>query len=205
MKAMLLTKLKITACFAMLMLLAGVGATGLTYQATAQQPKQGAEYLAPVASRPQADDLESLRLEMEALRKELRATRERVKALEEVAGARWGKGSPQEKVDPLMKGRPQKSVDTPWQKAELPKKADMPWSKTESPKQADTAWPKGTWQRKADMAWPKGKPQSVDPVADAEAALKKLRQDPTDRQAADELERALKRLKDREKSRPLPK
>jgi hypothetical protein len=41
-----------------------------------------------------------------------------------------------------------------------------------------------------------------DPVADAEAALKKLRQDPTDKQAADELERALKRLKDREKPRP---
>jgi hypothetical protein len=41
-----------------------------------------------------------------------------------------------------------------------------------------------------------------DPVADAETALKKLRQDPTDQQAADELERALKRLKEREKPRP---
>jgi hypothetical protein len=39
--------------------------------------------LAPVASRPQADELEALRLEIEALRKSLQATRDRVKTLEE--------------------------------------------------------------------------------------------------------------------------
>jgi RNA polymerase sigma factor (sigma-70 family) len=93
MKAMLLTKLKITACFAMLMLLAGVGATGLTYRAAAQQPKQVAGYGAALASRPQADDLEALRLEIEALRKSLQATRERVKTLEEeVRGLRASAG-----------------------------------------------------------------------------------------------------------------
>ena len=46
------------------------------------------------------------------------------------------------------------------------------------------------------------KETSSNPVADAEAALKKLREDPSDKEAADELERALKRLKDREKPRP---
>ena len=49
---------------------------------------------------------------------------------------------------------------------------------------------------------PKANTRHSDPVTDAEAALKKLRQDPTDKQAADELERALKRLKEREKPRP---
>ena len=36
-------------------------------------------------------------------------------------------------------------------------------------------------------------------MTEAEAALKKLRTDPNDKQAADALERALKRLKDRAK------
>jgi hypothetical protein len=38
-----------------------------------------------------------------------------------------------------------------------------------------------------------------DPLADAEAALQKLRQHPDDPQAADALERALRRLKERQK------
>jgi hypothetical protein len=49
---------------------------------------------------------------------------------------------------------------------------------------------------------PKGSTRHTDPVVDAEAALKRLRQDPSDKGAADELERALKALKEREKSRP---
>jgi hypothetical protein len=38
-----------------------------------------------------------------------------------------------------------------------------------------------------------------DPVAEAEAALKKLKEHPDDKQAADALEQALKRLKERTK------
>jgi hypothetical protein len=38
-------------------------------------------------------------------------------------------------------------------------------------------------------------------VSDAEAALKKLRANPSDKQATEALERALKRLKEREKPR----
>jgi hypothetical protein len=41
----------------------------------------------------------------------------------------------------------------------------------------------------------------ADPVADAEAALKKLRENPGDKQATEALERALKRLKEQEKPR----
>jgi hypothetical protein len=39
----------------------------------------------------------------------------------------------------------------------------------------------------------------ADPLAEGEAALKKLRQDPNDRQAAEALERAVRRLKERRK------
>jgi hypothetical protein len=41
--------------------------------------------------------------------------------------------------------------------------------------------------------------RTTDPVSDAEAALKKLRANPTDKHATEALERALKRLKEREK------
>jgi hypothetical protein len=86
MKAMLLSKLKMTMCAAALMVLAGVGASGLTYRATAEEPKRveyRKVYVSSADSRPATDDLEALRLEIESLRKELRATKERVKALEE--------------------------------------------------------------------------------------------------------------------------
>jgi hypothetical protein len=42
-------------------------------------------------------------------------------------------------------------------------------------------------------------PKAADPLAEAEAALKKLRERPDDKQAADVLEQALKRLKERAK------
>jgi RNA polymerase sigma factor (sigma-70 family) len=89
MKAMFLTKLKVTFCFAALALMTGVGATELTYRAMADEPKE----VAHVANRPQADDLESLRLEIESLRKELRATRERLKSLEEEVRGQRGRNA----------------------------------------------------------------------------------------------------------------
>jgi membrane fusion protein, multidrug efflux system len=88
MKAMLLTKLKITLCVTVLALMAFAGASGVAYRAVAQEKKQvesGSSAVGPSA----ADDLEALRLEnkalrleIEALRKSLQATRERVKTLE---------------------------------------------------------------------------------------------------------------------------
>jgi hypothetical protein len=180
MKAMLLTKLKVTACFAALMLLAGVGATGLTYRATAQDSTQGAGYLAPVSSRPQADDLESLRLEMEALRKSLQATRERVKTLEDEVRTLKGQGG--------MKGGSMMGMGK-----------GMPGMMGRGMGGPPGMRGAGQEMRSGPQG---GNVRPSDPVADAEAALKKLRQDPTDKRAADELERALKRLKEREKPRP---
>jgi RNA polymerase sigma factor (sigma-70 family) len=211
MKAMLLTKLKITACFAAMMLLAGVGATGLTYRAAAQEPKRESVYYGSlVAARQAPDDLESLRLEMEALRKELRATRERVKTLEDEVrtlkgpgGMRrggggagiWGGGSGAGPAGggPAGGGPGGRFGGTG---KSGPGGAGGPGGTGGSHRGGTITSP----ERPLDS----GKRLEIpsDPVADAEAALMKLRQDPTDKQAAEELERALKLLKEREKPRP---
>ncbi len=217
MKAMLLTKLKITACFAALMLLAGVGATGLTYRATAQQPKQEPAYANSfVAARQASDDLESLRLEIDALRKELRATRERVKTLEEEVrtlkgpgGTRrpgGGAGSRGGGVRPPGPGGGGPGAGGP--NAGLgggPGVGQFGGSGSGIGGPGGTGnYRRGTPQRNQGQQPQQGQIQESpsDPVADAEAALKRLRQDPSDKEAADELERALKLLKKREKPRP---
>jgi hypothetical protein len=49
---------------------------------------------------------------------------------------------------------------------------------------------------------PEKRPETAaDPVAEAEAALKKLRRDPSDKEATEALERALQRLKVKAKER----
>jgi RNA polymerase sigma factor (sigma-70 family) len=198
MKAMLLTKLKITACFAMLMLLAGVGATGLTYRATAQEPKREVGYQAPLASRPQADDLESLRLEIDALRKELRATRERVKVLEGEMRAM--------KENPGGTGR-----TTTGRMMNMKGAVGGPGSGGVGRGVGQGNGGPGVGGPGSGIGGPGGTGNfgpgkrleaPSDPVSDAENALKRLRQDPTDQKAAEELELALKLLKKREKPRP---
>jgi membrane fusion protein (multidrug efflux system) len=88
MKAMLLSKLKITVCVIVLALMAFVVASGVAYRAVAQETKPAAPTRSAVGQAA-ADDLEALRLEIkalrleiEALRKSLQATRERGKTLE---------------------------------------------------------------------------------------------------------------------------
>jgi RNA polymerase sigma factor (sigma-70 family) len=190
MKAMLLSKLKITACFGLLMLLTGIGATWLTYRATAQQPNQGVA----LASRSRTDELEALRLEIEALRKELRATRERVKTLEGEVGALKGQsGSRAGAMSPG--GDAMSRMMQPMGSGGMRGKGSgpmMPGSMGGSP---------GYKGAGHEM---RGGVRPADPVADAEAALKKLRQDPSDKQAAEELERALKLLKEQELRKPRP-
>jgi hypothetical protein len=142
------------------MLLAGAGATGVVYRATAQESKQGQPVYGsfqtnrgqgPRTERPQADDLESLRLEIDALRKELRAMRDRVKALE---------------------------------------------AKVERPQEQGGLF-------RYELVVPKpGAKGPADPLAGAEEALKRLRANPNDKQAAEVLERALKRLKEEGQRRP---
>jgi hypothetical protein len=181
MKAMLLTKLKITVCAAALMLLAGVGASGLTYRATAEQPRNAPVPTRTSQSRPQADDLEALRLEIEALRKSLQATRERVKTLESEVSALKGKsGGPAGMPGPGQ-----------------PTQGSVPGAQ---PGLGETAEP-----RKGPFNFPLVGTAFLlpaDTVSELEDAVKRLRNDPKDKQAAEALERALKRLKEREKPKP---
>ncbi len=193
-KAMLLTKLKVTVCFGALMLLTGLGATGLTYRATAQPPKQGVGYGVPSAgraeSRPQADDLEALRLEIEALRKSLQATRERVKALEgEVSALKGQRGGPAGMMGGGMRS------------AGMTQPGMMPAGMT-PPGIAG-----GGGVRPPGMGIDAGMgamtPRPSDDLAsELEAALKKLKANPDDKQAIKAVERALKLLKERDKSKP---
>jgi RNA polymerase sigma factor (sigma-70 family) len=186
-KAMLLTKLKITACAAALMLLAGISMTGLTYQATGQPFNPGPDDGIARESRPAADDLESLRLEIEALRKELRATRERVKALEVKVDGPRGRGAGATEASPRPKEAKGKWSDSPFGGKEKPA---SPFGK------------KGSFDDKGirtaeDPSGGKEKRTTEDPFAIAEEALKRLRRNPDDEKAAEDLERALRRLKPR--------
>ncbi len=209
-KAMFLSKLKMTMCAGGLMLLAGVGATGMTYRATAGEERQGnAVFRNRVIEerRPQADDLEALHLEIEALRKSLQATRERVKTLESEVSALKGQrqgpqgtgtgGRPGSKpagpTSGIQGGQPGQGVGGPPQgggPGVLPTLPGPPRSILR------------------DGAGIRPKPKT-DPVADAENALKKLQENPGDKEATEALERALQRLKERDKQnqpgeRPIP-
>jgi RNA polymerase sigma factor (sigma-70 family) len=131
---------------------------------------------APKAERPLADDLEALRMEVEALRKSLQATRERVKMLETEVKAVRGKeaASPKEqKVGERLQNK---------------------W--LEDMVAAEEGVTSNYYKRLNAF---RKMLETEDPLADAEAALKKLRQDPKDKQAADALERSLQRLKERAK------
>jgi RNA polymerase sigma factor (sigma-70 family) len=175
MKAMLLTKLKVAAWVALLAVCAGGGAA---YQATATEPKQTADR--PQVARPVENELEALRLEIEALRKGLQATRERVMALETEVKALRPKGG----ALPIINSNPN------W--------INPNWNFN------PTDWEMGGWSGNLPgQPSQKARPKEVaDPVAEAEAALKKLRQDPSDKQATESLERALQRLKERAKPKP---
>jgi RNA polymerase sigma factor (sigma-70 family) len=147
----------------------GAGVVGLAYRTTAAEPGKTAG--APGgASLAAADDLEALRLEVEALRKGLDATRKRVKALEDEGQAIKDGARPEF-------SRPVKPTGQATDKAQ-------PFLK----------WAVNEVVRPVTMP-----AEPADPLAEAEAALKKLKERPDDKQAADALEQALKRLKERKK------
>jgi hypothetical protein len=218
MKAMLLSKLKITVCAAALMLAAGVGATGLTYRATAEQPA--------LTSRSQSDDLEALRLEIEALHKSLQATRERVKTLEGEVSALKGKsggpaggrgiggssgGLPGQRIGGGLGGSAGQGMGSSSGGPAVHRIGGLgePSGQGKGGVKANNKAGSGAGGRtigsdEFGLRWTIRRSttlldKTTDPVSDAEAALKKLRSNPGDKQATEELERALKRLKEREK------
>jgi RNA polymerase sigma factor (sigma-70 family) len=124
-----------------------------------------AEPAQPGAGRPLADELDELRLEVEALRKGLQATRDRVRSLEAGVQGLQGKRS--------FQGAGQE-LRTPSQSYRQAVESYAQWEQTMQ-----------TLRR----------PPAEDPVAEVEAALKMLRQNPKDQQAVGALEKALQRLK----------
>jgi RNA polymerase sigma factor (sigma-70 family) len=175
MKAMLLSKLKAISWVALLAVSISAGAIGVTYRPTASAAEEPA--------RSARDDLEALRLEIEALRKSLQATRSRVQTLEaEVA---------------TLKGRSEAQP--------TPKRAETTKAQPE-PKAAEVLLLEAAKRRQAAVEHLTRTRFTVllrDPLAEAEAALQKLKKDPSSKQtqqeAAEALERAAKKLRDRAK------
>jgi RNA polymerase sigma factor (sigma-70 family) len=174
-KAMFLSKLNMI-WGVLLAWVVGTGAVGLSYRpAAAQSPpsKESAQ-----VGRASANELEELRLEIAALRRGLEATRERVKILEGTLEALDRRNSgPGDAGKAVLFGE---AVDN---NPSLILRADG-------------------FVLDYTQVQPEFKPgQTADPLTAAESALKKLREHPGDKQAAEALERALKRLKEQSKSK----
>jgi DNA-directed RNA polymerase specialized sigma subunit len=184
MKAMFLTKLKITFCFAALALMTGVGATGLTYRATADEPLEVAQR----AGRPQADDLESLRLEIEALRKELRSTRERLKTLEEEVRGQKGRNAAEPRQE--LRSRTKEGV-----KSELSKELES--ARREIEKEMQSA----RREIEKEMKSIGGAEQINEILSTVEEELKKALEQIDDKQVTETLQKALKNLKTQKKTK----
>jgi RNA polymerase sigma factor (sigma-70 family) len=184
MKAMFLTKLKITFCFAALALMTGVGATGLTYRATAEQPREVAQR----ADRPQADDLESLRLEIESLRKELRATRERLKTLEEEVRGQKGRNTAEPK-------QPIRSQIKEQGSSELSKELEA--ARQEIERELKNA----RREIEKEMKSIGGAEQVNEILSTVEEELKKALEQIDDKQVGEALQKALKNIKIQKKTK----
>jgi RNA polymerase sigma factor (sigma-70 family) len=210
-KAMLLTKLKVASWAFGVVLLAGAGAVGLSYQRAAAQPAPQPRPAYEVAQgrnvtpalkvgRPAADDLESLRLEIEALRRELRATKETVRELQaevrgkKEVGTRLDRDEKElRRLDSLkLEGEKRKRLEMLQLEADNRRLLDLRKLEAEKLHRLDAA-------RREEAAAKAllGEKAAADPLAELEDAVKRLRKNPKDKQAAEALDRALRRLKER--------
>jgi RNA polymerase sigma factor (sigma-70 family) len=197
MKTMLLSKLKGFVAVAFVLFLSA-GAVGLTYRTGAAQP---APATPADGGRVTADDLDALRLEVEALRKGLQATRGRVKALEEelqaLKSARRAEGVgvnvQEQRAGSLLYGVGVNS-DAGLTGGIILNERNLDSGRAVrgAGQEVRIETAPGTQVQRYSATW-------REPLANAEAALQKLRKDPSDKQAVDALERALKRLKERAK------
>jgi RNA polymerase sigma factor (sigma-70 family) len=193
-KAMFWTKLKLVSAL-VLAILVGAGVGGWSYKVTAAQRQPSAQPQQPVqgerparrAERPLADELDALRLEIDALRKEVRVTQDRVKALEL-------RGRTQQGLNQIQRGAPDLHNKNNWP---VILDQQIPQIPTDLVGPFNLAVP----EDKARL----GSERLDNAFAEAEAALKKLRQNPGDKQAAQALEKATKRLKARTEETASPK
>jgi RNA polymerase sigma factor (sigma-70 family) len=176
-KAMFLAKLKVSAGVFLLAASVSAGAVGLTYRtATAQAPR------APAAQSVR-DEMEALRLEVEALRKGQQALRERVRELE-VGRQTQEAQALRERLQAELQARDQ--VVAQQLPAERERAAAEERVRFLSRVQAAPEASRVTVRWRALAA----------PVEEAEAALRKLREAPGDKEALAKLEGAVRRLKE---------
>jgi RNA polymerase sigma factor (sigma-70 family) len=190
-KAMFLSKIKALVAVAFV-LVASAGMVGLSYRPAAAE--QGD------APRALADELEALRLEVQSLRKSVDASRERIKALEgEVASLKGRPGATGLKKEVEVEVELRKLAD---EKA-LKDQPDLERARRAA--EAAAALRKFSDEKRLkDLTTLKEEKKAADPLAEAEAALKALREardTETQRRAADALEKALQRLKEQPKSK----
>jgi hypothetical protein len=203
--------------------LVSAGAIGLGYRAAAAPPGQAG------STRPPADELEELRLEVAALRKGLEATRARVKTLESELQTLKGRRAATDAAKGTLRHKfvevkpfadlDVSVVEQTEAEAALTKLRANPENRQavealEKALKAGTAGPAsaGAGDRgKARQDIARGfvdldadgridlfvaeQPTAAAALAEAEAALKKLRVNSNDKQAAEALEKALKQLK----------
>jgi RNA polymerase sigma factor (sigma-70 family) len=221
-KAMLASKLKAAAWGLLLAASVTAAGVGLTCRPAAAQPGAAADLAAANAPAPDKDDLDSLRREVQALREDLQAMRDRVKALE--AEQRASKGGAGNNPPAGGAGYPVKAPDGSAQPKgpgtnELPDGASRPKGADNLPgvgagKPPGAGYGGGEFGGPGPAALPPGSPgpkgaappdegkfigDDTDPAAAVDAALQKLRREPDNRQALEELERAVQRLKERAK------
>jgi hypothetical protein len=191
-KAMLLSKLK--SLGAVVLLVSASAAIGLSYRLASAQP--GPAGRAAPATRATADELEELWLEIAAVRQGLHATRERVKTLEEEIRALKTRGP--------APGGPMGGGGFGGMGGGFGGMGGMlgggggGMMGMRGGGGGGMMGKGGGRAANPDNAPPKSGAKALSPeaaLAEAEAALKKLRTDPSDKQAADALERALKRLR----------
>ena len=219
-KAMLLTKLKVASWAVGVVLLVGAGAVGVTYRAAAQDAPSRAlqqTYAALAAqqkTRAAPDDLESLRLEIEALRRELRATKDLVKELQaEVRGKKGAELKRESTLDMLKKVEAQRLEAEKLQRLdalkleaeklhrldslrlEADKRKRLDALKLEAEKLQRLEALKREEAAKAGLS----RKEASGPLAELEDAVKRLRQDPQDKRAAEAVDRALRRLREQPK------
>jgi RNA polymerase sigma factor (sigma-70 family) len=179
-KTMFLSKLKALVAVTFVMLISA-GMVGLSYRPAAAEPGD--------APRALADELEALRLEVQSLRKSVDATRERVKALEAEVQTSRERGAAAPKKETATS---KQAVPAYYGKVDV-KYEQQPATVYE---QAVTEYYKSAL---------KAAPKAPDPFAEAESALKALREArdaDAQRRAADALEKALQHLKERDVKSP---
>jgi RNA polymerase sigma factor (sigma-70 family) len=186
-KTMLLSKLKVVWIVALLVALAGgVGSVGYRSQAQAQRPQEGPVRAEEVNRAPRSlqDEVDELRLEVAALRKGLEATRQRVRELEgTVRGPKRALNMNADGIKTGTEGLPEGDVHR--------KAGDG------SPQPGKDKLHRTNIRHRAIEALGR----MNNPLDEAEEALKRLRARPDDQEAAQTLERALQRLRERESRR----